>query len=259
MAFTFTATAQPNTTPPSVLLSVTRTSGTTSTIHMDRIDADGVSREVRTATGSSLDVSSGSATVTDNEYRYGTSVTYRVREEPGTSQDFSMEVDVPWLTHIGVPSRSRPVDFRIGTNDEEEWGLEQGVFDVLNRTTPIVVTGGARQAPVSSLTLSITSVAEKSAIRDLLSDGSALLLNVPTSLGLGLDSAYIAIGSASVSRPSSVGTEALWDIKLPYRVVSRPQSGTRAGYAWADVAASYGTWASIPAGTTWADLAAAGG
>lgn len=258
-SFTLTATAEPNNSPPRVRLDITET-GTPviNAVTVTRTDADGRVSPVRTIDGGLLPVSGGVAQLFDYEVPFGTSVTYQIVEGNAPTDTASVDATDPWLIHIGVPTRSRPVDLRIGAHEQEEWAVDQGVFPILGRREPIVVTGSTRTAPSSSLIVGTDTLAEREDLSDLLADGSALLMNVSPTLGLGLGTAYIAVGNVTVKRLSSVGTDPHWDLTLPYQVVARPAGGTRAVVTWADVAAKYSTWSSIPAGTTWAQLAAGG-
>lgn len=255
--FTLTATAQPTNDPPRVQLDVTET-GTPviSAVTINRTDVDGRVRPVRTTDGGPLPVSGGVAQIFDYEIPYGTTATYQVVENNAPTAGATLDVDVPWLIHLGVPSRSLTIDLRKGSHDQEEWDIDQAVFPILGRSEPIVITGTTRTAPASSLIAGTDTLGDRQAMKDLLADGSVLLLNVSPDLGLGLDTAYIAVGKVSSKRRSDVGTDPYWDLQMPYQVVSRPAGGTRAAVTWADVAAKYATWSAIPAGTTWAQLAA---
>jgi hypothetical protein len=231
---------------------------TVSSVTISRTDPDGATRMVRTTDGGPLVLSGGAGTVWDNEIPYGVPVTYSVAEGSAPTVTASMDVAVPWLTHLGVPSRSVAADFRPGTNDSESWAITQGVFPILGRSTPIVITGSARTAPASKLVVGANDAGTRQALKSLLADGSPLLLNVSPTLGLGLATAYISVGNVTPSRLVDLGTSPYWVFELPYQVISRPVGGTRAAVTWADESAKYATWASIPAGTTWAQIAAGG-
>lgn len=255
---TLTATPLPTATPPAVRLDVTATgTPTVTSVTITRQDASGVVSTVRTSDGGPLPVSGGVATVFDPEIPYGQAATYTATAAGASDATATATLDVEdiWLVDVGVPARSVPVEFRIGTNDEETWDVDQGVFPILGRDTPIVVTGGSRQAPVSSLIVGTDTPAQSEAMRQLLSDGSTLLLNVPPLSGLGLSTAYISVGAVRYKRRSNIGTDPQRDIELPYRVVSRPAGGSQAAITWETIAAAYPTWDAIPAGTTWAELA----
>lgn len=254
---TLIATPDPTNAPPRMQLDVTATgTPTVSSVTISRTDPDGSVKLVRTADGGPLVLSGGAATIYDPEIPYGVPVDYSIEEGSAPTTSAQLDVDAPWLTHLGVPSRSVTLDFLKGSSDEEEWVIDQGVFPILGRATPIVVTGAARQAPSSMLLVGTESLADLEALRDLLADGSVLLLNVSPALGLGLDTAYIAVGNAKPRRRSDIGTDPQRNFQLPYQVVGRPAGGTRSGIIWADVAAEYATWSSIPVGKTWAQLAA---
>jgi hypothetical protein len=256
-AFTLTRTYQPATTPPSVRIDIHQTdTPAVSSVTVNRIDPDGVTRPVRTTDGNPVPISATNGSITDYETPYGQTVTYTLSSGTVTPVTALLDSALPWLTHVGIPSRSVTLSLRKGSNDSEDWKIEQGVFSPLNRTRPLIITGGARQAPASSLIVQITTPAAKSALQQLLADGSPLLLNVSPTLGLGIDTAYVAVGNVRQARPSDIGTDPWRDFVLEYQVVDRPAGGARAPVTWADVAAKYATWSSIPAGTTWAQLAA---
>lgn len=266
---TLTATPEPDAATPRVRIDVTDTTGSTSVV-VSRMDADGRSRLVRTSDGEALPISGGTATVYDYEAPYGTQVIYSTNVGSGPTAQAMLDVLAVWLVHPGVPSRSQPVDLRVGTNQSEEWAIDQGVFAILEREDPMIVTGGARTSPASSLIVKTDTAEELAGLRLLLSDGSPLLLNVHRGLGLGLPTSYIAVGTVRPARPSTVGTDGLRHVELPYQTVGRPGGGTQAAIVWDDIAtrgaddytaavgSQYLTWQAIAdAGvSSWAELAA---
>lgn len=253
--FTITATPQPTTTPPSILVQVHQTdTPAVPTVTLSRIDPDGRTRLVRTPDGETLTLASNTGSVVDYEPWYGQTATYKVTEGNAPTTDAMVDAADVWLNHLGVPSRSMPVELRIGSLDDETWDIEQAVYSPLLRPSPIIITGGARQSAASTLIVTISTATDLAGLKSLLADGSPLLLNVPPSLGIGLGTAYIQIGKVSVARPTGVGGDPLRAVSLPFQVVDRPAGGTRAAITWADVAAQYAKWSDIPAGTTWAQL-----
>jgi hypothetical protein len=108
------------------------------------------------------------------------------------------------------------------------------------------------------MTVGIAQASELAALKALLADGSPLLLNADQALGYGIDTAYIAAGTVTVTRSYQVLPYPERDVKIDFQVVARPVGGTRAAVTWASESAKYATWASIPAGTTWAQIAAGG-
>lgn len=256
------ATVEADHVPPRVRLDVTDTTGLQS-VTITRLDPDSVYRKVRTSDDQPLPLSGGQATVYDYEAPPGYPLTYSTDQTGTPTATVTVDTDVPWLVHLGVPSRSVTISLRAGSNDEEIWDIDQGVFAVLERSDPIVATAGARLLPSSTLILSVESAGELAAMRLLLSDGSPLLLSVPPSLDVGLSTCYIAVGQVKPQRPAnSPGTSSLRDLELPYQQISRPAGGTQAWITWADVATRSGDDYTAAAGSTyatWADVAAAVG
>lgn len=251
------ATADPASSPPSVVLQVVDT-GTpaVSSVTILRLDPDGRYRKVRTSDDGPLLLSGGTASLVDYEVPLGSRVTYKVDQANLPTVDAVVDSDVPWLVNPGSPARSMPLSLRKGSNDSELWATDRGVFQVLGRPTPVVITGGTRAAAASSLLASTGSLSELTSLASLLADGGALLLNVPPQLGLGIATAYISIGDVTVTRPSDIGTQQMRDITMPYQVVDRPVGGTQAGLTWLDVAARYATWSELAAAVpSWAALA----
>lgn len=253
---TLIATPDAASTPPRVLLAVTASgTPTVSTVTLSRTDADGNTRLVRTPDGGPLLLSAGAASIYDYEIPYGTAVTYSIAEGSAPSTSAALAVDVPWLVHLGTPTRSVPLDFLRGSSDEESWPIDQGVFPILLRDDPMVITSDTRQSASSTLIVGTDTLEQKNNLRAVLQDGSTLLLNVSPALGLGIETAYVAIGNVTPKRRSDIGTAPFWNFTMPYQTVARPAGGTRAPVTWDDVDAQFGPWSDIPAGTTWAALA----
>lgn len=263
------ATVEADHVPPRVRLDVTDSAGLSS-VTITRLDPDSVYRKVRTSDDQPLPLSGGLATVYDYEAPFGYPVTYSTDQAGSPSVTVQVDSPRPWLIHLGVPSRSvSPVHMLPGTDDAEDWDIDQGVFQVLEREDPIVGTSGARLLPSSRLVVYSPTATDKAALRGLLSDGSPLLLNVPPSLGWGIDTCYIAVGRVTVSRPSPLLVHVQRSIELPYQQISRPAGGTQAWITWDDVAtrsgddytaatgSTYATWDDVAAAVgSWAELAA---
>jgi hypothetical protein len=238
--------------PPRVRLNVTDT-GTSPALFsatVTRLDPDGRVVPVRTSDGNPLVLSTSGSNRTglvyDYEMPYGAPVTYSTMETPGSSSA-AVTVDEPniWLVHPGVPELSMPVELRAGSLAEEEWGVQQGVFFPMGREFPVVQTDGSRKAAQSSLTVAISSRTDLDRIRALVSDAGTLLLNVPDSLNLGIDTAYIAVGAIRNVRPSDIGSVALRDIVMPFQVVDRPAGGSQSERTYVDVLAQFSTYAAV--------------
>ena len=248
MAVTIVPTVEPpvDNIPPRVRLDVTVTGGITSTT-ITRQDPDGRIVPVRTNTGDPLPISGGTAILYDYEAPFGAQVWYSSLEDPASVAQATVDDPIVWLIHPGVPVLSTPIELAAGSAAEEEWAVQQGIFWVMGRETPVVHTDGARKAPASTLSVITETLSQLRAMKALLADTSPLLLNVPPSLDLGLDTTYIAIGSVTPRRPSDIGSEQLRTLTLPYTVVARPAGGSQATRTYADPAMDYGSYADLKA------------
>lgn len=255
---TLTATPEPGHTPPRVRLDFSDNTGSPVTsVTITRTDVSGRSYPVRTTDGAPSQLSGAPVTLYDYEARYGSPVTYSTDAPQSPSAVTTLAVDRPWLIHPGIPSRSVTFTHGAGSHASEDWDIDQGAFQILGRSTPVIATSGARYAPASTLVVVISTDEEREALKLLLSDGATLLMNVPTSRSWGVDTDYIAVGKVPVDRLSPVLTEPHRNITLPYQVVARPGGGTQAAFTWDTVASQYATWADLAAtGLTWAQLAA---
>lgn len=239
MTTTVTATAEPTATPPRVRLDIT-TSKTSLTIY--RVAVDGTKTPVRTYDGGPLPTSGGTALLYDPEAFFGQPFTYTT-DDTATTASASVTVDASsaWLVHPGVPTRSVPIV--VAAFSERQTPASQSVRYPLNRRFPIVANDGTRKADKYTLTLLTQSQNELTALQDLLSDLSPLLLNVSPSRGwVGASAEYIAIGDVSVSNPGRVVVlpDRLWP--LDCSVVDRPAGGSQAFNTYAMSTALYSTY-----------------
>jgi phage baseplate assembly protein gpV len=186
-------------------------------------------------------------TVYDYEAPYGAPVSYSTQESPAT---ISAEVTVPassaWLTHPSVPALSMPIELQADSFAEEVWDVVQGVYWPMGRKAPVVQSDGQRKAVASSLTVSISTLADLASLRALLQDTSVLLLNVPATLGLGIDTAYISVGAVRNKRLTNIGSDPYRVVTLPIQVVDAPVGGTTAARTYADLL-SFSTYAALNA------------
>jgi hypothetical protein len=135
---TLTVTPQPDLSPPRVRIDVDDSTGSLSSVTLRRLDPDGRYRKVRTSDDGPLPLDAGSGTVYDFEAPFGQTVTYSTDVAGGPTVDTVLDVGVPWLHHPQVPARSVPIALRLGTNDEESWDIDQGMFRILEREDPVV-------------------------------------------------------------------------------------------------------------------------
>lgn len=156
--------------------------------------------------------------------------------------------------------------------DTEDYSSASGVFDIVNKAHPMVV-GQTRKDQTSTLVLVSRRLEDITSIRNLLSAGTPLILNLPTIYGWGIESFgqdWIQVGDDSSSR---LGI----DMRKPYRIWSLPfaivdptiafsSGGTGgngigvAGATWGDLRDSGLTWDQVStSGATWLDIAAGEG
>jgi hypothetical protein len=189
-------------------------------------------RNVRTSDGNPLVLTTSGAnrvgTLRDNEAPYGTPVTYSTIESPSTvSSPVTVDETRVWLVDPGTPALSVPIEMRANSFAEESWDVQQGIFWPMGRSTPVVQTDGARKAPASSVTVKIDTLTELADLRALLTGAGVLLLNVPPSANVGVDTAYIAIGKVTNRRVTDIGADPYRAVELPYQVVDMPIGGSQ--------------------------------
>ncbi|WP_256788783.1 hypothetical protein [Frankia sp. AvcI1] len=241
------------------------------TVTVTRSDPTGTVIPVRSAAPATL--TSGQWVGADVEAPADRPVWYTATE-PAGSAVISQPVTLPgstgyWLISPGRPSlsmRITPAEDHATTKNRT---LPQGVFQVLGREDPIVVSG-RRWAPTTTLKILTFTDEERRALEALLDDGQTLYYRAPAADAAGDDSGYIAVGAYDSSRigyglPARVHT-------LPVTYTGRPSglgraaspgdgigagggTGTTYGGTWADVLATYQTWADVTlAKTSWTAL-----
>lgn len=123
-----------------------------------------------------------------------------------------------WLTH---PLADLPVLVDLRAVPDEEHGVELGVFRVLDRARPIVVTGAMRHAPTGTLAINAISAAEKTTLMGLLAKPLPVLLRAPADYYVG-EGAWYSLGSISVSREGRKAWQDAWLLTAPYYEVDAP-------------------------------------
>lgn len=243
---TVTPTVEASNVPPRVRLDIAD-SGTPAVTQttVTRLNPDGSLVPVRTYDGNPVALTSGTALLYDYEAPYGQAVSYSSTESASV---VSAQVTVPetriWLVHPGVPALSTPITV-------QSWGevtvrATQGVFWPMGRSTPVVVTDGARKSAQFTLTVLTGTSDEAASMAALLGDLGSLLLNIPASKNAGRPTGYVAVGDVQVSRPSRITSEAarLWT--LDCTDIDRPVGGSQAQRTYVDLL-SYPTYAALQA------------
>jgi hypothetical protein len=157
-----------------------------------------------------------------------------------------------WLKDPGYPTTNVPVSIITSIRTLTR-PSRAGVFNILDRVNPIVVTA-KRQGAIGELVMHTTTDAERIALTDLLARGTVLLLQTPPRFGFG--SQYVHIADA-VEERVALAMEQTRKWVLPFLVVDRPEglTITPVGKTWRDVRTIYPTWADLKAsGKTWRQL-----
>lgn len=152
--------------------------------------------------------------------------------------------------------------------DSETYASASGVFDVVNEARPFVV-GQIRKDQTSTLVVISRRLQDITALRNLLSPGEPLILNLPTIYGWGIETYgqdWIQVGDSASSRLGVDMRKPYRTWTLPFAVVddefAYPSGGTGgngigvAGATWGDLAASGQTWQQhADTGNWWIDTA----
>lgn len=235
MSITATPTVEASNVPPRVRLNVSATAGETSTTVV-RNNPDGTTSPVRTGDGNPLPISGGVALAYDYEAPFGVGVSYTTLESPTiVSVQVTVAITDIWLIHPGVPALSMPVKLRPGSLVQETLSVRQGVFWPMGRSTPVVITDGSRKKTQSTLIVSLETLTDLDALRALLSDAGALLLNIPAGMATGFDTSYIAVGDVTIGRWTDVSIDPFRDVTLPFTVVDRPAGGSTSQRTYTDL------------------------
>jgi len=171
-----------------------------------------------------------SATVVDYESGNGITATYRAR---AIHANAGPEVVGPWtsssptswtsaLTFIKDPTDpARNATFRLSVMPAQRSRRPQGVFDVLGRSSPIVVND-ARKEPTGILTVHTGDTATAAAL-DRLADADVWLLHGPASHRL---PAYVAPADIDETRATRMATVGHRYWQVSYQIVDLPADDT---------------------------------
>lgn len=210
--------------------------------------------------GESLGLVGGLRTVFDLEAPLDVAVYYTATQvaPPGAETATSNTITVAsnglsFLIHPGKPTLSCRLD-HVQSVDVLSRKARLGVYDVISRPTPVVVTD-MRSTAVGTLVTSTWTANEAQSIRNVIGDGAVLLLQTPAQANLG--NLYIAAGDVSEQRVGSVYALSERRFTIPFTVVDRPFGLAVAaeGYRWIDVFTAYGNWqTAYEAGNTWHEV-----
>lgn len=259
MALTITPTVELSHNPPRVLLTIDTTGYVGDTLAIYRVE--GSESTIVRDSETTPDIADVTWIGYDYEAPYGTAVTYQVvvfasgaSVASATSSTTTVNETSAWLVHPGDPSLS--VELlglrQIGARKRQ---ITQSVQRVLGRADP-VVTADARSGVESSLSIGTSTLAQSSALADLIADGTPLLLNIPASLLWGVTYEWVALGDAEEARVvPQVGARPHRLHTIPYFVVSRPEGDLAPQRTWADVISESSSWTDVlTTRATWANV-----
>ena len=152
--------------------------------------------------------------------------------------------------------------------DAENYASASGVFDVVNDDRPFVVAQ-VRKDQTSTLVVISRRLQDITSLRNLLSPGEPLILNLPTIYGWGIETFgqdWIQVGDTASSRLGIDMRKPYRTWTLPFAVVDEefayPSGGVGgngigvAGATWGDLAGSGQTWQQhLLTGNWWIDTA----
>lgn len=255
MTAALTATYEPTNSPPRISLHLTGATGSTATI--TRRNDNGTTYSVRTANPLTLVSGEGQAYDYESPFRQGG--VYTATMTDGSTATVTVVglweygVNTPWLIHPGIPDRSMPVTVQsIGSRTQT---ARQGVHQILGRTDPIVIGDGTRGSESYTLTLRTTwddalspsDQQDEDRLRLLLSDGSALLVQVAYEGSRRWRWDWVSVGDVTVDdQVAYLDTDSLiWS--LPCTVVRAPSGSQQAQWTYAGVLGRYASYSDLDA------------
>lgn len=230
---------------------------TVTAVQVRRYDPNGFETVIRA--GESMPLTNGFGVYYDYEAPLDVVVHYEISQvapagaETAKSNDVTVVSNgISWLKDPGVPTRNLPV-FIVTSIPELTRPARAGVFQVVNRTAPVVVSS-MRQAEQGEITFHTTTDVERSKVEALIRSGQVLLFQSPGTYGWG--SRYIHVGDVVEARVG-VAMEPMRRWVMPFIVVDRPAGLASApvGASWNDGKVKYPTWDALKASKrTWESI-----
>jgi len=181
----------------------------------------------------------------DYESWFNTAVTYEATTGANsvTSSAVTLTVNASWLRHPGIPALSAAVT--IHAQPALTRPINRAVLTPIGRTYPVVVTD-IRRTATGTITFRTDSLEQTAALVDLLSDGTPLLLDVPSAWRWGIEHAYLAIADVTTSRWAEANASIEYRLfECPFEIVDRPAGGQVSVVNYATLAAGYGTYTAV--------------
>lgn len=158
-----------------------------------------------------------------------------------------------WIKNPGLPTLNMPLTLEPPT-DPLVYNTTQGVFQVINRANPVVIT--SKRSDFTGTMIGYTfTLDERDSLMALFEDGGILLFQTPFKWAL--RSNYVAVGNVSEQWVSEDANDPAREWTIPMIAVDRPIGVASAGVgnAWSDVIATYSSWNALKAAkSNWSNL-----
>ena len=228
-----------------------------------RVSPDGVETTIKS--GAAFTLVAGNGTINDYEMPLDIPVSYKATQlaPAGTPEvivsgpaQTMLSHGATWLKDPAFPSNNLRLDYVEGLVTLQRQA-RAGVFEIIDRSTPIVVSA-KRQSASGDIVFTTFTQTEYQKMVTLANRGEILLLSTPPSYGVG--SVYVHVGDVTEER-IALGDASDWTRRwtLSLRAVDRPQAlaSTVPAERWQDVKSSWATWNSLyAANLTWDQLKA---
>lgn len=206
------------------------------------VDIDAVTIEQGTTTGSYIDgdtsggqwlgtagqstsVAAPVLTLLDGEVPLDTAVSYQLTNPALTGGRMSSAAVVvdslgyTWLTHPTTPSTPITVNIE-GPTMARDYVADQGVFAVIGRARPVVVSAASRRSATGSISIGALSRPELATLTGMLDDLAPVLLRTPA--GYDPPDMWLALGSMTVDPGGRMPWQETRLIKAPFVEVDPP-------------------------------------
>lgn len=124
-----------------------------------------------------------------------------------------------WLTHPAYPSA--PVQVYPCEAPALSRKIAQGVFPIIGRANPIVVSAASRLSPTGTMTIDAATFAARDQLLNLFADGSAVLLRAPSDFGYG-QGMWLAIGDVTEDPKGRPAWSQSRPVTVAFTVVDSP-------------------------------------
>lgn len=205
----------------------------------------------------------GTRTIYDYEVPNGVNVQYRARTISFDIGDFTLmsswssttsavqwTSNDTWLKVVSDPTLNLKIIIR--EFGDEQYPIDEGVFQGLGSSKAMVITGVRRERPDSRMVLLAQTDAEQLALRAALGADVVLIQASPRSSDWKNENRYLTVGTVSVQRPARVAQSPIRDVIIPYTEVDAPlvdiyPLSTLGTNTWAEISSGYATYTALDA------------